>query len=132
MQLTFLGTSCMVPTKERNQQAFFIKQSTEGILIDCGEGTQRQLKLAGIPLTKITKILISHWHGDHTFGLPGVLQSMASSEYTKTLKIYGPKETTERINLLFQAFPTNKKIKMEIMEIKMTTRYFQQHFPLTL
>jgi len=113
-----MGTSCMVPTKERNQQAFFIRHGSEGILIDCGEGTQRQFKLAGIPLTKITKILISHWHGDHTFGLPGIIQSLHTSEYTKTLNIYGPKGTKQRFNNLFKAFPFDRKINMEIHEIK--------------
>ena len=108
----------MTPTKERNQQAVFIRQQSEGILIDCGEGTQRQFKLAGIPLTKITKILISHWHGDHVFGLPGVIQSLASSEYNKKLKIYGPKETKKRFNNLFKAFPFDREMDLEINEIK--------------
>ena len=108
----------MAPTKKRNHQAFFIKHKSEGILIDCGEGTQRQFKIAGIPLTKITKILISHWHGDHVFGLPGVIQTLAASEYTKTLKIYGPKGTKQRCKNMFNAFPFDKKIDLEIKEIK--------------
>ena len=118
MQFVFLGTSCMTPTKKRNHQAFFIRQQTEGILIDCGEGTQRQFKLAGIPLTKITKILISHWHGDHVFGLPGVIQSLAASDYNKKLKIYGPRGTKKRFDNLFKAFPFDKEIHLEIKEIK--------------
>ena len=60
MEIIFLGTSSMVPTKERNQSSVFISYENEGILLDCGEGTQRQLKLAGIAVSKITKILISH------------------------------------------------------------------------
>ncbi|HJO01770.1 MAG TPA: MBL fold metallo-hydrolase, partial [Candidatus Woesearchaeota archaeon] len=85
MQILFLGTSSMVPTKERNQSGVLIIYGSEGILIDCGEGTQRQLKVAGIKLTKITKILISHWHGDHVLGIPGLIQSMSASGYEKTL-----------------------------------------------
>ncbi|MBU0757830.1 MAG: MBL fold metallo-hydrolase [Nanoarchaeota archaeon] len=83
MIIHFLGTSCMVPTKERNHQSIFISHEKEGILVDCGEGTQRQLKLANIKPGKITKILISHWHGDHVLGLPGFFQTLNNSEFEK-------------------------------------------------
>ena len=85
MKLTFLGTSCMVPTKKRNHQALFIEHNEEGLLVDCGEGTQRQLKIAEIKPSKISKIFISHWHGDHVFGLPGLLQTLNANEYYKRL-----------------------------------------------
>ena len=104
MQLTFLGTACMVHTKERNQSGIFLKYKGEGILFDCGEGIQRQLKIAGIKLTEITKILISHWHGDHVLGLPGLLQSMGMSEYSGTLEIYGPKNIGKQVSGAIQAF----------------------------
>lgn len=127
MRFVFLGTSCMTPTKKRNHQAFFIKHRSEGILVDCGEGTQRQFKLAGIPLTKITKILISHWHGDHVFGLPGVIQSLAASEDNKKIIIYGPKGTKERFNNLFKAFLFDKKVRLEIKEIRSKTILDSKH-----
>ncbi|MCH7902921.1 MBL fold metallo-hydrolase, partial [archaeon] len=101
MQILFLGTSSMVPTKERNQSGVLISYKNEGILIDCGEGTQRQLKIAGAKLTKITKILISHWHGDHVLGLPGLIQSMNAAGYDKKLEIYGPKGSKVFIKRLF-------------------------------
>ncbi|PIN72584.1 ribonuclease Z, partial [Candidatus Woesearchaeota archaeon CG10_big_fil_rev_8_21_14_0_10_45_5] len=96
-EIVFLGTSSMVPTKERNHSSFFLGFRAEGILFDCGEGTQRQLKIAGINPNRITKILISHWHGDHTLGIPGLLQTLAANKYDKTLKIYGPKGTKKSI-----------------------------------
>jgi len=96
MQLTFLGTSAMVPTKERNHSAVLISYSIEGILIDCGEGTQRQMKIAGIKPSKITKILVSHWHGDHVLGIPGLIQTLAKNGYDKVLEIYGPEGTKSR------------------------------------
>ncbi|MBI2651106.1 ribonuclease Z [Candidatus Woesearchaeota archaeon] len=108
----------MVPTKERNQSGILISYGSEGILIDCGEGTQRQLKIAGVKLTKITKILISHWHGDHVLGLPGLLQSMSSSDYSKTLKIYGPQKTKQFMKNMFDTFIFDRKIRTEIHEIK--------------
>jgi len=118
MQILFLGTSSMVPTKERNQSGVLISYKSEGILVDCGEGTQRQLKIAGIKLTKITKILISHWHGDHVLGLPGLIQSMSAAGYDKTLEIYGPVGTKKFMNKLFGVFVFDKKINIEVNEIR--------------
>ena len=114
MEVTFLGTSSMVPTKERNHSAVFISYRSEGILIDCGEGTQRQLKLAGIKVTKVTKVLISHWHGDHVLGLPGLIQTLGASEYNKVLEIYGPVGTKKRINDMFNVFVFDKNIQIKI------------------
>jgi len=108
----------MVPTKERNQSAVFIRYKNEGILVDCGEGTQRQFKQKGIPLTKITKILISHWHGDHVFGLPGVISTLGTQEYQRTLEIYGPKGTKKHFESMFKAFDFDKRIDFVINEIK--------------
>ena len=118
MQITFLGTSSMVPTKERNQIAVFLSYGSEGILFDCGEGTQRQFKIAGISLTKVTKILISHWHGDHVLGLPGLIQSLSSSEYNNTLEIYGPAGTKKRMEKMFDAFVFDKKLSFVVNEVK--------------
>jgi ribonuclease Z len=117
MEVVILGTSSMVPTKERNQSGVFIRYKNEGILIDCGEGMQRQFKQKGIPLTKITKILITHWHGDHVFGLPGVLSTLGTSEYSRTLQIYGPKGTKKQFEAMFNAFVFDRKVEIEIKEI---------------
>ena len=118
MQIIFLGTSSMVPTKERNQSSILISYGFENILMDCGEGTQRQLKIAGISLTKITKILISHWHGDHVLGLPGLIQSISASDYDKILRIYGPTGTKQFMKNMFEAFDFDRKIEIDVTEIK--------------
>ena len=118
MQIVFLGTSSMVPTKERNHSSILVSYGSENILVDCGEGTQRQLKIAGIKLTKITRILISHWHGDHVLGLPGLIQSMSSSGFNKTLNIYGPKGTKKLIEKMFEVFGFDQKFEIKINEIK--------------
>ncbi len=114
----------MVPTKERNHSAVLISYSTEGILIDCGEGTQRQLKIAGIKPSKVTKILISHWHGDHVLGIPGLIQTLAKNEYDRVLEIYGPKGTMERMKNMFRAFSFEDKIETRIHEIT-KKRFFE-------
>jgi ribonuclease Z len=118
MEVTFLGTASMVPTKERNPSAILISYGPEGILIDCGEGTQRQMRITGIKLTKITRILITHWHGDHVFGLPGLIQSLGASDYNKVLVIYGPKGTKKYFEALTKAFVFDRRIKLKINEVK--------------
>ena len=124
MQLTFLGTSAMVPTKERNHSSALISYGSEGILIDCGEGTQRQIKIAGIKPSKVTKILISHWHGDHVLGIPGLIQTLAKNGYDKVLEIYGPEGTKEKITNMFKAFSFEDKIETKIHEIT-KKRFFE-------
>ena len=94
----------MKPTKDRNHPSILLSHGSEGILFDCGENTQRQLNIAGIKPTKITKILISHWHGDHVLGLPGLIQTLGSSDYNQTLKIYGPPDSKKHFKAMFDAF----------------------------
>ena len=118
IEMIFLGTSSMVPTKERNQSSLLISYKNHGILVDCGEGTQRQLKIAGIPITKVKKILISHWHGDHTLGLPGLIQSLAAASENHTIDIYGPRGTKARFEYMLKVFVFDRKIEMNIHEIK--------------
>jgi len=90
VKLTFLGTSAQIPTAKRNHTGIFLNYKEENILIDCGEGTQRQFRIAKLNPCKITRILITHRHGDHVFGLPGLISTLEQSGYNKTLYIYGP------------------------------------------
>jgi ribonuclease Z len=123
-EIVFLGTSSMVPTKERNHSAFFLGFGSDGILFDCGEGTQRQLKIAGINPNRINKILLSHWHGDHTLGLPGLLQTLAANKYEKTLEIYGPPGTKKSMGYIFKSFIFLNQINIKVFEIK-KTKFFE-------
>ncbi|MBU2053088.1 MAG: ribonuclease Z [Nanoarchaeota archaeon] len=91
IKLTFLGTSAQIPTAKRNHSAMLLVYEGENILIDCGEGTQRQFRKARINPCKINRILITHRHGDHVFGLPGLISTFDRSGYNKVLYIYGPK-----------------------------------------
>lgn len=92
MEVTFLGTSSAVPSKYRNHPSIALKAFGEIILFDCGEGTQRQLSNVKISPMKINKIFISHLHGDHILGLPGLIQSMGfrGRDSENSLHIYGP------------------------------------------
>ncbi len=117
MQITFLGTSCMMPTKERNPSAVFLQFKSDGILFDCGEGTQRQMKIAGIPLSKVTKICVSHWHGDHILGLPGMLLTIASLELSRSVEIYGPRGSKHSFQALFGGIEFETKFNIKITEV---------------
>jgi len=96
IELTFLGTGSSIPTLRRNHPAMLLKYKAENILVDCGEGTQRQFRQAHLNPCKVTKILISHWHGDHILGLPGLLQTLNLNGYSGELIIYGPKGSKKK------------------------------------
>lgn len=118
MQITFLGTSCAKPTKERNHSAIFVSYKSDGILFDCGEGTQRQMTIAGIKPTKVNKIFITHFHGDHVLGLAGLIQTLGISGYDKTLKIFGPKGAKKRVRALFDSCEFEEKVNIKVEEVQ--------------
>ena len=92
MNITFLGTSSGVPTLTRNVSSLALKlsQKAEVWLFDCGEGTQHQLIKSAIKSSQIKKIFITHMHGDHIYGLPGLLATLGLSGNCKGIDIYGP------------------------------------------
>lgn len=114
--ITFLGTANAIPTTKRNHTAMLLSYKNENILIDCGEGTQRQFKIAHLSPNKLSKILITHWHGDHILGLPGLFQTLAMAEFSKTLDIYGPKRTPLWVEELKKVY--NLKISLKAHEAK--------------
>lgn len=118
MEITFLGTGQAVPTKKRNHTAILLRHEDEMILFDCGEGTQRQFRIAGINPCKLTRVFITHWHGDHVLGLPGLLQTLALNKYSKTLHVYGPVGTKRFFSLLLRTFVFRQKVRVIIKEIR--------------
>ena len=117
IELQFLGTSAQIPTANQNPTSIFLKFKEENILVDCAEGTQRQLRKVGLNPCKITRILITHWHGDHVLGLPGLLQTLAASDYNKKMVIYGPKGIKKKINDLLSLFKFERNYSLDIQEI---------------
>ena len=117
INITFLGTGSAVPTKRRNHSAFLVSYKNENILFDCGEGTQRQFRYKGISATKLTKLFITHWHGDHVLGIPGLLQTLTLNNYQKTLHIYGPKGTEYFMSKMFETFVFWGKTNIKVHEI---------------
>ena len=117
IKINFLGTGSAIPTKSHNHPSILLTYKDENILTDCGEGTQRQIRIAKINPCKITRILITHWHGDHVLGLPGLFQTLMLNGYNKILKIYGPRGTKKMIELYQQLFVHKDKIKIETYEV---------------
>lgn len=89
-ELVVLGTASQAPTRARNHNGYFLRWDDEGLLFDPGEGTQRQMLFAGVTAHQITRICVTHFHGDHCLGLPGVLQRMALDQVTDTVEVAYP------------------------------------------
>jgi ribonuclease Z len=117
INLTFLGTADQVPSVKRNHTSILLNYDGENILIDCGEGTQRQFRKASLNPCKINRILITHWHGDHILGIPGLLSTLALTGYNKTLFIYGPKGTKNYIGELLKIFNFKRKYDININDV---------------
>jgi ribonuclease Z len=118
MKIVILGTSSSLPTKERNHPGIFLKFKGSGILFDCGENIQRQLRIFGISPTEINYILITHWHGDHILGLPGILFTLSNLEYNKELNIVMPEENIENFKKMIDALQIPINFKINIIKAK--------------
>src|SRR5580693_3507137 len=95
MRLTFLGTAGSWPTKERSASAIALDTEHELVLFDCGEGTQRQFFQSSASFMRVRRVFITHFHGDHFLGLPGLIQSMCLNNRTEPLDLYGPPDAKE-------------------------------------
>jgi ribonuclease Z len=103
VQITFLGTAGSYPTRERNPSAIALDMEKDVLLLDCGEGTQRQFYQSPVSFMRVRRIFITHFHGDHYLGLPGLVQTMGLNQRTEPLDIYGPKETTRFVEAILNS-----------------------------
>lgn len=90
LQIIFLGTAASIPTISRALSSVVVERKGEVLMFDCGEGVQRQMIRAGVGFHRKMKILITHMHGDHVLGLPGLMQTMSLLDRQRELEIYGP------------------------------------------
>ena len=127
-KIIFLGTSDAIPSAERNHSEIALVHERANILFDCGEGTQRQFRKVNLNPGIVTHLCLKHWHGDHILGIPGLLQTLAFSEYKKQLKVYGPKGIERHMSNMMQIFaisPSIVDIEEKIDEICEENEDFQ-------
>ncbi len=116
--LTVLGTASQVPTKNRNHVGCLLQWEGQFFLFDPGEGTQRQLVQFGLPAAKISKIFISHFHGDHCLGLPGVIQRLSLAGIEHKLEIYYPASGRRFLQHLLQSASFYNRLQIKEMPLQ--------------
>jgi len=117
LRIVFLGTGGSVPTANRGLPAVLIQHKDEQILFDCGEGVQRQIVRAGGGFHKKMKIFVTHMHGDHVLGLPGLMQTMALLDRKRKLDVYGPPGIREFLECIKRTVQFALTFQVEIHEI---------------
>jgi ribonuclease Z len=118
LALTILGNNSAIPAFDRNPTAQILQTAEESFLIDCGEGTQMQMTKYKIRRSKLTRIFISHLHGDHYYGLIGLLTSMSLLGRTQDLHLHAPAPLEEIINLQLKVADTHLSYKLHFHPLK--------------
>jgi len=110
--ITILGTTAGVPTRERGHSSIHLSyrdREEDNLLFDCGEGTQRQIMRAGLNIMKLDAVFITHWHGDHCLGIPGLLDTLGFEGRSDVMRVYAPQARRVRQCMAFSysmaAFP---------------------------
>jgi len=116
LRVTFLGTSGAIPTTHRNPSALFVARGGDQFLFDCGEGTQRQMMRFSTGFS-ISHIFVTHCHGDHVLGIPGLLQTMSFNEREAPLTITCPRGTRRTIRSLVSLLGNRPSFPVRIEEL---------------
>jgi len=117
LKITFLGTGGSFPTKGRGVTSIAIQREGELLLFDCGEGTQRQMTKTAVSPMKIDSIFLTHFHGDHFLGLPGLIQTLSLMGREEELKVWGPEGAEERMNSLLEVPVYTKNFEVKVREL---------------
>jgi ribonuclease Z len=116
IQLTFLGTGAAVPSVDRNVSGLMVHREGQAFLFDCGEGTQRQMMRHAVGFT-FADLFLSHYHADHTLGIPGLLRTMGLQGRTEPLRIHGPAGAGRALGPLVTLGMERPKFPVEIIEL---------------
>ncbi|MDH5754263.1 MAG: ribonuclease Z [Candidatus Bathyarchaeota archaeon] len=118
LRVIFLGTAGSVPTPKRSLPAILIQRKGEQLMFDCGEGVQRQMIKAKAGFHRKMKVFITHMHGDHVLGLPGLIQTMALLDRERKLEVYGPPGIKRFIEAIRETVQFVLTFPVEIHEIE--------------
>lgn len=121
-KLTILGSSSALPTAKRFPTAHLLNVNERFFLIDCGEGTQMQLRKYRVSFARIQQIFISHIHGDHVFGLPGLLSTMHLLGRTEKLQVFGPEALSDFIGFFKKTFGKEMEYEIEFIPVGHRTK----------
>ncbi|WP_049928122.1 ribonuclease Z [Halopiger goleimassiliensis] len=116
LRVTFLGTAGAVPTTERNPSGIFVSRAGEQLLFDAGEGTQRQMMRFGTGFS-VSHLFVTHLHGDHVLGIPGLLQTMDFNDREEPLAIHAPRGTRRQLKSLVNALDNRPSFPVRISEV---------------
>ncbi|WP_040840642.1 ribonuclease Z [Nocardia brevicatena] len=111
-ELVVLGTASQVPTRQRNHNGYLLRWGGEGVLFDPGEGIQRQMTFAGLAASDITRIALTHFHGDHCLGLPGIVQRVNLDRVAHPVDIYYPASGQMYFDRLCEATPYHRTVAL--------------------
>jgi ribonuclease Z len=117
VRVVFLGTGGSVPTVGRSLPAVLVKRQSEQLLFDCGEGAQRQMVKAKVGFHRKMKVFVSHLHGDHVLGLPGLLQTMALLGRERKVEVYGPEGIARFLECVRESLQFGLTFPVEIREV---------------
>jgi ribonuclease Z len=117
MEVLFLGTGASIPSRHRSPACVVVRSGRDMVMLDCGEGSQRQMMLSPWSFMRIKAILITHLHGDHVFGLPGLLQTMGLSGRTDPLILRGPAGFTHAVETMMDLFQGVRSYDLDIADV---------------
>ena len=117
LDVLFLGTGASIPSRDRGMPCVAVRCGTEIVLFDCGEGTQRQMMISPFSFMKVKGIFITHMHGDHFLGLPGLLQTMGLSGRKDKLTVCGPEGLKEGLGSVLSVCEGNIEYELDIKEV---------------
>ena len=116
-ELLFLGTGASVPSRDRSLPCVAVRRGADVVLFDCGEGSQRQLMVSRFSFMKIRAIFITHLHGDHFYGLPGLLQTMGMSGRKDPLLVCGPEGFSDALRTCLDVCEGEIGYPLEIRDV---------------
>lgn len=131
-EILFLGTGASVPSRDRSLPCVAVRQGRSISLFDCGEGSQRQLMISPFSFMKIDRIFITHLHGDHILGLPGLLQTMGMSGRKDPVSVYGPTGLLKALKSMLDACEGELEYELRIEEVEGDEEFSFESFDVTV